>query len=816
MKPNLDKRFIYAGVGLIVLIIAIIIINGLNHNNGTSNEALSSAPTTESAITHGTSEWIKNTMEHDYVYVRPKLQRRVIAIRVLAESEIPKPFDFTEFGKAQMDKGHFYSVVILDIDTDVRLKTETITEVAELEIINTFEATDIEQIYRQLEIRYEDDHAVYKHDRQYFVTSLNEPRLFRKYAIYDSIIPLEPIFDTNFIDIYRTPSQRVYFSISEQQFSTIPENAVLPVVDTFSWEGKTINHTPTLTSVQGPSFKAITDEPRLNKFALGASSAVVFERLGMPISVKWLLGYYLNYDDLSIYASMGEKGDTLTFDPVYAVFYTGDYPVAGLQKGMTFKEVEKIIGPQPALTFTAGDEMTYPLSMGIKNDGFTIKVGFDPELKVSQFYIRIDNEVGGVTSEDAKVFEPMPSNVALAFSEEYFESVGLEQFTDFATGTGNCYFNATTVSSDGISGIDIGFYTYDLSRREPTLVSDQPMKMFFELLHDANPSVITIGKEDGVIYKIDLNTFVQTPMSGPNYKDYVVRGEAVIKASLTSDALFLENYGLFASETIGQFDVSVPKDWNVRYGDYPEGLYWSLANVFSSEIGLDLRAIKGKTVSATVYRLSDGLKAPDRVSEFRYPSNVVILRDNGQIKGAWLNFNTSSIGPSLRMHDLEEITGKTFDAWVWDEGVFVLTTSYLPSPDATIQNFFDAIQTGDKPSAYRCLRPSSFLRSLTTNLDFSKGLYHDAFNTNNSLVENIISVTDVEIVSYFDNQTFKPIENSQAYFDAMPLGTRIEVELSLKLDWRDKMFNTEGKDTRFVLLEKTPYGWKLDGLATGR
>lgn len=815
----MDKRFIYAGVGLTILIIAMIIINGLSHNKSNSNLGTSNAPTTESTLSQETSEWVTNTLEHEYVYLRPKLQRRVIAIRALDRSEIPAPFDFTESGKAQIEKGHFYSVVILDIDTDLRQKTETITEVAEIEIINTFEATEIEQIYRQLEIRYEDDYAIYKHDRQYFVTSLNEPRLFKKYAIYDSIIPLESRSDPNFIDIYRTPSQRVYFSISEQQFSTVPENAVLPVTDTFSWDGKTINHTPTLTSVQGPSFSKVTDEPRLNKFNLGASSAVVFERLGMPKSVKWLLGHYLNYEDLAIYSNVDEKGDTLTFDSVYAVLYTGDYPVAGLHKGMTFKEVEQIVGPQSALYFTAGDEMTYPLSMGIKKDGFTIKVGFDPELKVSQFYMRIDDVFNDNEVEDgdkSQVFEPMPSEVALAFSEALFESDGFEQFTNFSTGVYNCYFNASAVSSAGIAGIDIGFYTYDLSRRAPTLVSDQPMKMLFELLIDANPSVITIGKEDGILYKIDLNTFAQTPMSGPNYKDYVVRGETVIKASLVSDTIFLENYGLSASETIGQFDVSVPKDWNVRYGDYPEGLYWSLANVFSSDIGLDLNALKGKTVAATVYRLSDGLKALDRVSDFRYPSNVVILREDGQIKGAWLNFNTSAIGPSLVMNDLEAITGKAFDAWVWDEGVFVLTNSYLPSPQATIQNFFGAIQSGNKQNANTCLRPSSFLSSLTTNLDLSKRLYHDDFNTNNSLVENIESATDVEIISYFDNQTFKPIENSQAYFDAMPLGTRIEVEIALNLDWRENMFNTEGKDSRYAVLEKTPYGWKLDGLATGR
>lgn len=813
MKPNLDKRLIYLGVGVIFLIIIIGVAITMTQNSGASNEASSSELTTETVVSQEPPEMATNELEHEYIYERPNHQRRVVAIRELDASEYPVPFDFSDYGKERIKKGFFYALVILDIDTDVQLKTETITEVAELEIISTYQHPDIEQVYRQLEIRYENGHAVYKRDRQYFVTSLDEPRLFRKFTIYDSIMSIMPIIpsnNTSVIDVYRTPSKVVQFSITDQQFYTYPQDNAMPVPNSFSWEGKTILHNPASTTFQGASLSKITDEPRLKQLTIGDSSEVVFERLGRPISVDWLLGYYLKYEDLYIYSQMVEKGDTLLFDPVHSVLYTGDYPVAGLYTGMTFKEVEQVLGPQPALYFSEGDEMTYPLSTGFSKDGFSIKVGFDSDLKVSQFYIRVSEE------EKGGVFVPQKNEIELAFSEENFDADGLEGITDFATGYDSCYFNASAVTSGGVVGIDIGFYTYDLSRRAPTLVSDQPMRMVFELLHDANPSVIAIGKEDGILYKIDMNTFAQTPMSGPNYKDYVVRGGIVTKAALFSDEMFLENYGFSTAETVGQFDVSVPKDWSSRYGDYPEGLYWSMANVFSSDIGLDLSALKGKTVAATVYRLSEGLKGRDRVSDFRYPSNVVILRDDDQIKGAWLMFNTGSIGPSLGMNDFETITGKAFENWVWDEGILVLTTSYLPSPEATIQNFFSAIQSGDKQNANACLTPSSLLSSLTSNLNRSERLYHEGFNADNSLVENIISATDVEIISYYGNQSLKPIENDQAYFDAMPLGTRIGVEISLKLKWRENQFNVEGKDTRFGVLQKTPYGWKFDGLGTGR
>lgn len=76
-----------------------------------------------------------------------------------------------------------------------------------------------------------------------------------------------------------------------------------------------------------------------------------------------------------------------------------------------------------------------------------------------------------------------------------------------------------------------------------------------------------------------------------------------MKAALVSDASFLEHYGFSPSEKYPPFEVTIPTDWTVELGSYPEGLYWQLANVFSKDIGLDLNRIKGKTTMAHVYRL---------------------------------------------------------------------------------------------------------------------------------------------------------------------------------------------------------------------
>ena len=823
MNDNRDKRFYYTGIMLFLCLCVILygLARDIEKDNTASTDMATTEPPSTTESDNDNANANANGNANGYFYIKPDGQSRVIGIRELENSELPVPYDFTTYGVENYKDKHFFEVVILDIETDARLKTETVKEVAVLEIISTLDASGIERTYRELEVRYEEGHAVYKHDKQYFVTSLVEPRLYRKYVIYDVLASISPnndaVNDSETIDVYKTLYKHVYFSVSDKQFVSTPIDYVRPNKNPFTFEGKTIVHKPSMTSVQGPSFSTITEEPRLNQFVLNASSAVVFDRLGLPESVDWLLGDYLEYDDLLVYTVFEEKGDVYTFHPTGAILYFGDYPIAGIQKGMTFKEVEQIIGPQSFLYFTENNEMTYPLSVGILREGFNIHIGFDSELRVSNFFIRIAEAVEG---QENQVYESAPNEQVKAFSEDLFKVEGLQRFSDFATGFYNCYFNAFAVTSDGSEPIDIGFYTYDLSKRAPTLISDQPMKMVFELLHDVNPSVITIGKEDGILYKIDLNTYAVMPLSGPNYKHHMVQDGSVIRAALYNDATFLENYGLKTTETIGQFKVDVPNDWNVRYGDYPEGLYWNLANVFSKEMGLDLNVLKGKTVDATVYRLEEGLsvvaQGQDQEAAFKYPSNVVILREGDAIKGAWLTFNTSSIGPSLELDHLEAITGQTFDQWVWSEGLFVMTTSYLPSPDATIHAYFDAIQAGDKQKANACMTPSSFLDSLTTNLDYSKQLYHENFNANNCMAENIVRASEVEIVSYYEPMSIKPIENNQTYFNAMPFGTRIGVEIALNLEWKEPAFNAEGVDTRFAVLEKTPFGWKIEGLGTGR
>lgn len=274
---------------------------------------------------------------------------------------------------------------------------------------------------------------------------------------------------------------------------------------------------------------------------------------------------------------------------------------------------------------------------------------------------------------------------------------------------------------------------------------------------------------------------------------------------------FLKTANLKIQGNAERFKVKVPEKWNVISGEYPEGLYWSLANVFSKDASLDLTRLKGKTVDVWRYSLADGLPGQKEQSNFRYPPKAVLLVENEKVVGAWLSFNTAMIGPSIKRHYLEDITGLTFRAWLEKEGLFTSKEKNrdltMLQPVEVLKEFFKAINNGNKERAYACLDPSEMLNSLTMNLS-GEQLYHPKFGESNSFVENIIKAEPVDF-KLMDSNDFTKVES---------IGNRTEVEvaISMNIKWRDNAFNTPGQNQiRFTIMKKYKDGWKLQGLGTG-
>lgn len=275
---------------------------------------------------------------------------------------------------------------------------------------------------------------------------------------------------------------------------------------------------------------------------------------------------------------------------------------------------------------------------------------------------------------------------------------------------------------------------------------------------------------------------------------------------------FLKLYGLKVTGDAEKFDVTIPSNWNVNAGDYPVGLYWELANEFSKDAGLDVSKLKGTTLKAWRYSLADGLPGLKEQSNFNYPSTVVLLVNSNKIKGAWLNFNIMTIGPSVKKRYLNDITGFTFEEWVYKKGLFTSLKENADlealSPVDLLKAYFKAIKDGNKTRAYACLSPNEMLNSLTVNFR-GQGLYHDNFNLDNSQVENIINAEPL---------SFQLLDRDNPAMEVKDIGNRTEIEIAVKMNikWRDDAFNSpDGKQVRFAILNKYKNGWKLGGFGTG-
>lgn len=274
---------------------------------------------------------------------------------------------------------------------------------------------------------------------------------------------------------------------------------------------------------------------------------------------------------------------------------------------------------------------------------------------------------------------------------------------------------------------------------------------------------------------------------------------------------FIEEWELDVKESPTKFDILVPEDWHVELGSYPEGLYWGMANVFSKEIGLDLTKIKGKNVEVQVYELTDGLSGEGDNSNYSYPTNVILLvRDNNTV-GAWLNFNVNTIGPSINKKSFKAITGLEIHEWINQNGYFSTSSDNDDlsdlSPIEVLDEFFAAINNGDKESALSFIGPYSQLESLTMNKG-NNVLYNSEWGYNNSMVYNIV---EAETLSYklLDPESLEEIDK---------IGDRSKIELALEMHlvWRDEAFNSPNNQAvRFPILMKYSNGWKIESFGTG-
>ena len=505
------------------------------------------APMVESTEAPMASEPAKTTEppvasdEKPYYFVRDDAQSHVIGIKLIEEEAYPKNFRFYKNYDAEYKSYEFYEVAVLELSENVENASDAVLSSSPLHLIYERSGNSIEQIYRQMSIHYEDGFAVYSHNRETYATSLTEPNVRRTFTLYGGPVPVKPTDDPNTIKVFESTSYDQTFDILTLKFNTAFKLQDDPMSDPFDWTSKNLTHLASDPSTHAPSLSKITDEPKLKKIILGGSTDKLFASLGQPVNKGWLMGDYLVYEDLLVYSMLDEKGPDLALYPVKALTYFGDYAIAGVKKSMSFESVEQILGVPKQIWLSQSNELAYPLMLGYSLEGFSISIAFDTEFKVSNFMIRIEEN----TDESAFTpYAPYADESIIEFTPEMLTFDGLGEIQDFINVYNACYFNASGK-----------FYRYDFTNASPILLSPSPMNAAFEIQFAANPSVVAVDKTDGILYKIDLNTYERIPVSGPNYKNYFVTSDMgegmIVEQTYLSDNTFLEYHGLGAKECVG-------------------------------------------------------------------------------------------------------------------------------------------------------------------------------------------------------------------------------------------------------------------------
>lgn len=514
--------------------------------------------TTEVAITSEVQT------EPVYYFTYEEGQQSVIALKTLAPSDYPPPYAFGDHDMQVYTNDVFYELVVLKLE-DIEPKAGTYEGVFEpakfeqmgsLHLVAKEKNVSSKNYYKRLKVRYEDDHAIYEYKRLYWVTSLSTLESYKTYKINHEANTIKSTPQTDTVAVHNETFRYTTFDLNTATFASDTSSSYHDKA--YDFEGKEITHLEGYDNKEIPSFSEITTDKRLNAFKIGDSSSVVFEKLGRPSQIKWTLGYMLVYDDLKMHMGGFEEEENKTnFYPIVTVLYSGDSEIAGLKVGMTLKELEAILPPFE-LYNEEGSELWGLYSIPYEAAGFDITILLDHAFEVAGFYITLKSDEAYTPDYEDYQANDHQTSAESHFSEALFEVDNVQSITDFSEGLDTCYFNASAAHNQNAQTSEPGFYTYNLTMQKPLKISEQPMQYITEFRYQPNPTLITMGKEDGRLYTIDLNTYESKQLSNRSYKEHTLIMLSFILKKHTSQGDttndFKENEDLIITE-VKQYDL---------------------------------------------------------------------------------------------------------------------------------------------------------------------------------------------------------------------------------------------------------------------
>jgi hypothetical protein len=193
------------------------------------------------------------------------------------------------------------------------------------------------------------------------------------------------------------------------------------------------------------------------------------------------------------------------------------------------------------------------------------------------------------------------------------------------------------------------------------------------------------------------------------------------------DEQFLKTHGWTPFFLVSTTTVDLPATLIHRPGDFPEVIYWAWNGELSKDVGLDLSSYLGKTVEARLYKTAERL--PEQMGASRDFGRAVVVRAEGKIVGAWLDYGSHYW--SLKGRTLEEMTGKSFDDWVTcliDPADPVEQSLSKMSPEEVIETYYSAIDRKDYALAHACESRSHLILYLASHMSMDyRLLYNEGF-----------------------------------------------------------------------------------------
>jgi hypothetical protein len=276
------------------------------------------------------------------------------------------------------------------------------------------------------------------------------------------------------------------------------------------------------------------------------------------------------------------------------------------------------------------------------------------------------------------------------------------------------------------------------------------------------------------------------------------------------DEAFLRQHGWTALFPVDAFDVTIPPALKHRAGEYPVPIYWAYHNELSKSVGLDLTPFLGRPVQVRRYRTVEPLPKAKTPGGHHEWGCAVIIRHDGRIVGAWMQYYGLSCSVTGRWFD--EVAG-SWDAWIPslidpDDPKERALASL--APEELIRSYYLALERRDFAAAGSYLSRRELMKALFSSPAptvlaelYSPGFPAD-FPWDVASNENTISAKVVAVTRLADLEVGR--------FQGI-LVYRVELDLKVK---RIIAIDSGRHSRYFFLVRETPTtGWRINGQGPG-